>query len=312
MIDFRLLRHLWLFLHVAEKEHFGRAAEALNMSQPPLTEQIKTLEQHLGIKLFDRSRQGTKLTAEGKAILPLVQTFAAQMQQLEAGIREIAAGQTGVLTVGAITQALSDVLPELLQRIRQTYPQLTLMLREIDSSDAEPLLKSGEVDLVFARLDGNAHRDLDILPLASSRLAVALSDRHPLASCRHLKLADLADENFVMFARAVSPISFDAITSACIQSGFSPRILYEVRTAVAQLAFSSCGQGVALVPLSLDKLAPPNVCVKMLDDDIRLTTTAAAWLADNDNPTLHRILPILKDYPIQSNPSSKPATPVSA
>lgn len=114
MIDFRLLRHLWLFLHVAEKEHFGRAAEALNMSQPPLTEQIKTLEQHLGIKLFDRSRQGTKLTAEGKAILPLVQTFAAQMQQLETGVREIAAGQTGVFTVGAITQALSDVLPELL------------------------------------------------------------------------------------------------------------------------------------------------------------------------------------------------------
>jgi len=94
MINFRLIRHLWMFLAVAEEEHFGRAAERLNMSQPPLTEHIKQLEQALGMVLFERSRRGTKLTAAGYSILPAVRKFAEQMQRLQTTVQEIAAGHT--------------------------------------------------------------------------------------------------------------------------------------------------------------------------------------------------------------------------
>jgi DNA-binding transcriptional LysR family regulator len=88
MINFRLIRHLWLFLAVAEEQHFGRAAKRLGMSQPPLTDQIQTLEQVLKVKLFERSRRGTKLTPAGAAILPAIRKFSEQLERLELAVRE--------------------------------------------------------------------------------------------------------------------------------------------------------------------------------------------------------------------------------
>ena len=142
MINFRLIRHLWMFLAVAEEEHFGRAAERLNMSQPPLTEHIKQLEQALGMVLFERSRRGTKLTAAGYSILPAVRKFAEQMQRLQTTVQEIADGNSGILHIGAITMALLEVVPPLIEYIHRHYPKLTVRVREIDSGDAEPLLQS--------------------------------------------------------------------------------------------------------------------------------------------------------------------------
>jgi DNA-binding transcriptional LysR family regulator len=93
MINFRLMRHLWLFLAVAEEQHFGRAAKRLGMSQPPLSEQIQVLEQALKVRLFERTRKGAQLTAVGRAVLPAVRRFATQMEQLERAVREATAGQ---------------------------------------------------------------------------------------------------------------------------------------------------------------------------------------------------------------------------
>ena len=109
-IDFRNIRQLWMFLAVAEECHFGRAAKRLNMSQPPLTQQIKALELSLGMVLFDRSRQGTQLSAAGAAILPVVRKFATQLEQLEQSVSEVATGQSGVLHVGAITSAMLETV----------------------------------------------------------------------------------------------------------------------------------------------------------------------------------------------------------
>ena len=110
-LDFRLNRQLWFFLAVAEEGHFGRAADRLGMTQPPLSEHIKTLENSLGVTLFDRSRRGTRLTTAGAALLPAVRKFADQAADLERVVREVAVGQTGVLNVGAITSAMTDVIP---------------------------------------------------------------------------------------------------------------------------------------------------------------------------------------------------------
>ena len=117
-IDFRLIRQLWMFLAVAEEQHFGRAAQKLNMSQPPLTEQIKVLEQSLKMQLFERSRLGTRLSPAGAAILPAVRQFAGQVEQLERVVREISSGQSGVLHVGAITSAMLETVPPLLDALK--------------------------------------------------------------------------------------------------------------------------------------------------------------------------------------------------
>ena len=149
MINFRLVRHLWLFLAVAEERHFGRAARRLGMTQPPLTEQIKVLEHALRVKLFDRTPKGVQLTPAGQAILPAVRRLADHLEHLELTVREAAAGQVGVLTIGAITSAMLDELPRVIERLKLSHPGVTVSVREIDSADAIPALESGEL----AKLD---------------------------------------------------------------------------------------------------------------------------------------------------------------
>ncbi len=300
MINFRLIRHLWLFQAVAEEQHFGRAAARLGMTQPPLSEQIQVLEQALKVTLFDRSRRGAHLTPEGAAILPAVRRFTEQLGRLELAVREAVAGRTGLLTIGAITSAMLDVLPDLIARLKADYPQLTVAVKEIDSADAVPALESGAVDVVFARLEGALGASIQTRPLRLDRLAVALPRGHALAAAPRVRLAALAEEDFVMFARQVSPVYFDSLVASCRASGFSPRILYEVRSVASQVAFVGCGQGIALVPSTLKKLAPDNVVLRPLQEVVSVVTVAMAWDAARPNPWIDAViaaLPAAKDEP---------------
>jgi DNA-binding transcriptional LysR family regulator len=293
MINFRLVRHLWLFLAVAEEENFSKAAKRLGMSQPPLTEQIQVLEQSLKLKLFERSRRGAKLTPVGAAILPAVQKFAQQLERLELAVREAAAGRTGVLTIGAISSAMLDVLPPLLATLKKRYPDLTVSVREIDSVEAVPALMSGDVDLAFARLEGDMGESIGSMPLKQDKLAVALPKGHRFAQMARIRLAALVDEDFVMFARQVSPVYFDGLTAACLAQGFSPRVIHETRSVASQVAFVGCGQGIALVPASMKKLAPENVVLRPLKENLHVVTTAVAWSKARDVPLVREITALL-------------------
>ncbi|WP_219209412.1 LysR family transcriptional regulator [Variovorax boronicumulans] len=293
MINFRLIRHLWLFLAVAEEENFSKAAARLGMSQPPLTEQIQVLEQALKLKLFERSRRGAKLTSAGAAILPAVRKFVQQLEQLELAVRESAAGQTGLLTIGAISSAMLDVLPPFLATLKKRYPDLTVSVREIDSVEAVPSLESGDVDLAFARLEGDLGEAIVSVPLKQDKLAVALPKGHRFAGMARIRLASLADEDFVMVARRLSPVSFDGFTAACLAHGFSPRVIHETRSASSQVAFVGCGQGIALVPASMKKLAPESVVLRPLKERLQVVTTAVAWRKTRSSPLLQEITALL-------------------
>ena len=295
MINFRLIRHLWLFLAVAEEQNFGRAAKRLGMSQPPLSEQIQVLDQALKVKLFDRSRRGAKLTPVGAAILPAVRKFAEQLERLELAVEEAVAGQSGVLTIGAISTAMFDVLPGLIEQLKNDYPHLTVSVREIDSVEAVPALESSDIDLAFARLDGDLGASIRSLPLLEDRLMVAMAADHPLASRSRINLSSLANEPLVMFSRKVSPVYFDNLIATCKASGFSPRVLHEVRSVASQIAFVSYGQGIALVPASLKKLAPANVVFRPLSQKLNVVTTAVAWNTERANPLIDEIIARFRD-----------------
>ncbi|MGY1882915.1 LysR family transcriptional regulator [Pseudomonas reactans] len=290
MINFRLIRHLWLFLAVAEEQNFGRAAKRLGMSQPPLSEQIQVLEQALKVQLFERSRRGAKLTPVGAAILPAVRKFAEQLERLELAVEEAVAGQSGMLTIGAISTAMFDVLPGLIDQLKQQYPHLTVSVREIDSVEALPALEAGDIDLAFARLDGDLGPAIQSLPVREDRLMVALPSDHPLAARSRISLSSLASEPLVMFSRKVSPVYFDNLIATCRASGFSPRVLHEVRSVASQIAFVSCGQGIALVPASLKKLAPDNVVLRALTQKLNVVTTAVAWNSERPNPLVTELV----------------------
>ena len=143
--------------------------------------------------------------------MPAVRKFAEQLERLELAVREAATGQRRMLTVGAITSAMVEVLPPLIEKMKARHPDVTLSMREIDSVEAVPLLQSGEIDLAFARLEGDLGSGIKSLALREDRLAVALSKEHPLAAKSSIRLASLIDEDFVMFYRRVSPGYFDCL-----------------------------------------------------------------------------------------------------
>ena len=289
-IDFRLIRQLWMFLAVAEEQHFGRAAQKLNMSQPPLTEQIKVLEQSLKMQLFERSRRGTRLSPAGAAILPAVRQFAGQVEQLERVVREISSGQSGVLHDGAIASAMLETVSPLLDALKHMHPHLTVFVKEIDSVDAVPALEAGELDLAFVRIEGEIGGDISTIPLAEDRLAVALHKDHALASQPRIRLKSLAQEKLVMSSRQVSPVYFDLLTSVCRTHGFAPRVLHEVRSVASQIAYVGCGQGLALVPSSMRKLVPENVVIRPLQEKIMVVTAAVVWNTRRHHPMVDQAI----------------------
>lgn len=283
-IDFRLIKQLWMFLAVAEEQHFGRAAKRLNMSQPPLTEQIKVLEASLKLQLFYRSKRGTQLSPAGSAILPAVRQFAGQVEHLERVVREVAAGQTGVLHVGAITSAMLETVPPLLDALKLAHPNLTVFVKEIDSVEAIPALEAGELDLAFVRVDGEVGNGIAAMPLTEDRLAVAMPKNHALAALPRVRLALLVKEPLVLSSRQVSPVYFDMLMSVCRSNGLTPRVIHEVRSVTSQIAYVGCGQGVALVPASMRKLAPENVVVRPLKEKVMVITAALMWNTNRHHP----------------------------
>ncbi len=275
-IDVRLLRHLWSFLAVAEARHFGRAAERLGISQPPLTQQIQILERSLGVRLFERSRRGATLTPQGLAILPAVQRFAEQMGRLEAVVRAAREGKSHFVTIGAITSTFYNVLPKILEALNTEYPHITASFIELHTAEAIQMLQTGVVDLAFARL-AHGVDTIKVAPLVTDRLMVALPARHRLASAAEVDIAELNGESWIQVRRQLSPASFDAVITACAKGGFSPTIRHEVGSEASQIAFVSCGLGVALLPESQARQVAPNVLFRPLWQPVEIVTVALVW-----------------------------------
>jgi DNA-binding transcriptional LysR family regulator len=302
MVDFRFLRHLWSFLAIAEERHFGKAAKRLGISQPPLSQQIQILEQALGFKLFVRSRRGAELTPEGAAILPAVRRFAEQAGQMEAAVSEARLGRSEIIHVGAITSAIVDILPAVFRIARERHPHITLALAETDSSAAIDALLNGDIDVAFARFDHDVD-PIKVRRLANDRLVVALPAGHPLAARRKIRLASLAGQAMVLFPRRITPAYYDSIIAACRAAGFSPNIVQEVSTVPSQVAFVSCGMGIALVPGGLARLGAEGVVFRPLAEKVDVVTTAVAWNDQRASPRVRDFVKIAVDHAGSRRPS---------
>ena len=275
MIDFRLLRHFWYFLAVAEERHFAKAAKRLGMSQPPLSQQIQVLEQSLGVRLFERSRQGVRLTREGAAMLGPVQRFMEHAQRLQTMVNDARQGRSDTITIGAINSALFDIMPRLVRAAKQRYPHLSVSMSEMKSSQALSAVQNGEIDIAFARLDDHVSA-LEVRPIVHDHLVLVLPADHPLTGLNRVSLTDLADQSLVLFPRRSSPSYFDQITSACRAAGFSPRVDFEVSSVVSQIAYVGCGIGIGMVP-PFDAVRRSDVVFRPLVETINVVSIAAAW-----------------------------------
>ncbi|MGE0675099.1 MAG: LysR family substrate-binding domain-containing protein, partial [Methylibium sp.] len=196
---------------------------------------------------------------------------------LEGAVREARLGRSGFLLIGAIQSAITDLLPAVMDGMKQSFPALSLSVVEIDSCSAEDALLAGEIDLAFARLDAD-RGDIRVLPIQRDRVCVALPQGHELAVADAVPLAALATEDMVWFPRSLSPNYFDSLIAACRAAGFSPRIRHEVRGLASQLAFVSCRQGAALVAgEEARRLCPPGAVLRPLQEQVEVVTLAVAW-----------------------------------
>ena len=296
------LRHLRYFTAVAEELHFGKAAAKLHMAQPPLSQQIKQLEEELGFLLFHRAKRSVQLTAAGERFLGETRLIFQRLEQAIATGRRTSRGELGELSIGFVGSASYSVLPSILQRFRQRCPQVELTLRELTTNVQLEALRENRIDIGFVRPpiqgDGFAQQ-----PILQESLVVALSERHRLAgkvakgkaeqditALTSLRIADLAAEDFILFPRPLAPGLYDQVIALCQQGGFSPRVVQEAVQMQTILGLVAAEIGIALVPESLRNLQRVGVVYLPLREVTPRAEIALVWREGDLSPTVGQFL----------------------
>ncbi len=285
------LRHLRYFVAVAEEGHFGRAARRLHIAQPPLSRQIRALEDELGFPLFDRSRRRIEMTPAGQVFLARVRRLFEMLDATVIEARRASKGELGRIAVGYPSSVAYTGLTEMLRAFHARSPKVDLVLREMPPQDQILALKEGRLDVGFVRapLDDPT---LASEPVRTEPLVVALPDDHPLTTRKRIALGDLAREPFVSFPRARGPSYFDLLMRLCHDAGFTPNIVQEAPQ-LDMVSLVAAGFGVALVPRSLRHVRREGLVYKPLEGAPE-TTLLVAWRPDNHSPVVRDFLDVVR------------------
>ncbi|BBC32446.1 LysR family transcriptional regulator [Streptomyces graminofaciens] len=253
MVEVRQARY---FVAVAEELHFGRAARRLQMSQPPLSQAIKQLEQQLGCELLHRTQRSVALSPAGAVFLDHCRALVRQAEEAELAARRAATGRGGRLSLGAVASAFSWPLPLVLERFHDALPDVEIRTQEIDTHEAGPGLLDRSLDWAIVRQTAPV-RGTTATSLFVDRFVAALPIRHPAADVPGpLDLADLAGAPWVWLHRHISPDYHDAMATMCRTAGFSPVPAHWARSVTSQIAMVECGLGVTVVPAAASAARP--------------------------------------------------------
>lgn len=264
------LRHLRYFLAVAETLHFSNAAHLLGIAQPPLSQQIKRLEQLLGHRLFDRTTRGVKLTLAGQLLAERARSTIEKVQDDLAQVRRLGRGEEGTLTVGFSGSVMFTELPAAIEIYRRRYPKVELRLRELATSAQIAALLTGTLDLAFLR-DADPTEGIQISTLFDERYVAVLPDAHALARKRSLRIRDLQKEPFILFARRMGPLAFDRTVACCERNGFRPNIVQDAPQWPTLVRLVAAGLGVSLAPACVATVAIPGAVYREVHAACRTT-----------------------------------------
>jgi DNA-binding transcriptional LysR family regulator len=268
------LRHLRYFVAVAEHGHVTRAAEFLGIQQPPLSQQIKALEEELGVQLLKRKPRGVELTDAGSAFLERARVILAEVERAFASTRRTARGEQGRVVIGFTSSApFLPFVPRVIRMFREASPHVSLVLEESGSSELVQGLHNEIIDAAFIRSPVADVVNLLVQPLLQERMVVALPTGHPLASelSRPLELSELANHTFILYKRPGAPGLYDSIITACRGAGFSPHVGQEAPRIISTLNLVAAGLGVSVVPESLRRLQMDGVVYRDLGDSAELS-----------------------------------------
>jgi DNA-binding transcriptional LysR family regulator len=252
------LRHIRYFLAVAEEMNFTRAAKKVGIGQPPLSQQIRSLEEELGAPLFRRMPRGVELTDSGKVFLPEAQAILAQAERARKIAQRGARGEIGSLRLGFTSSAaFTRIVQEAIRLFRKNYPNVELTLEEEDTTTLLERLSEQTLDAAFIRPGRNDPGGVQVRRLVEETMMIALPSDHRLAKASASTLSALAKEWLLLFPRRAGPGFFDEIVSACRRAGFEPRMGYEAPQITSVANMIAAGLGVSIVPISIAN----QVCV---------------------------------------------------
>ncbi|HEV3104105.1 MAG TPA: LysR family transcriptional regulator [Trinickia sp.] len=301
------LRQLRYFVAVAEERHFGRAAERLSMTQPPLSQAIRALEEALGVELFARTKRSVELTTVGADLLPEVRKLLASAEALRPLAQSLARGEAGAISLAFVSTAGYGLLPPLLREFAARYPRVRMQLAEATSDVQVDELVAGRIDagLVIPPLPSRHAAMLTYVPVMREPLVAAL----PSAVVSHrgraeppdwddvpIALAALAEFPLVTFPRRLAPGFYDMITSCYGAAGLTPRIGQEAIQMQTIVSLVSAGMGVALVPQSLRNLRRTGVVYRPLEGRAPVVETGLVWRTADVSPVLAGFIDIVRAH----------------
>jgi len=290
------LRYLRYFVAVARERHFTRAAEALGISQPPLSQQIKRLEEEVGTPLFRRLTRGVELTEAGEAFYEDACKILALSDAALEKARGIARGLNGNLSIGITS---SDAFhPKIFALIRQYQVQnMAVQVHQVEAnmSSLTTMLAEGELDIAFVRLPCESSKAFELTILDREPMVVALHRDHPLATSGDLALDQLRDTPVVLFPQEVAPGLYDRVHGCCARAGIDVQHALQSSQLSSSLSMVSAGGGFALVPKSMAAISPPNVTYHALSSPELYTDIALCWRRFERSRTVKRFLAMMSE-----------------
>lgn len=286
------LRHLNYFKAVAEELNFRKAAERLFISQPGLSRQIKQLEEIYEVQLFERDQKHVKLTEAGAYLKGEVDFILNHLELTGNQLKLIAAGKVGELRIGFLGSASNQVLPDLLSKLNSQQPLISTSLEELSNSAQVEMIEKDKLDLGFVRL-ASVPGDLEMKVVLRDSFSLVVPKDHPIGAQDFVSVDQFKDESFVLFSSDYSNLYYEQIIGICRDAGFSPKIRHKSVHALTIFKLVENGMGVAIVPTSLKEGYELNVRFMEIPQIPQYTELSAIWKAENRNPALKQVLPLL-------------------
>lgn len=281
MSDFRQLSY---FITLAECLNYGRAAQKLNITQPPLSRQIASLEEMLGVKLFERHHYGVSLTEAGKSFYQDSKAVISAYELACRNARQMASGKTGKLSLGFMMHAAYSTIPELTRLIVTEYPDLQLKLQEVTPGTLVNAVLEGDYDVGLVFNPGPV-RFLHSLMLRREKLCLAVHKSHPLAQEKLVHPAKLAHQPLIVTPHGVAPVLRELIDLFLRQHGVEPYYRFETQLQQTIVSLVAEDLGVALVPESVKKLHYAEVAYIAIEHSPAIEQVLI-WHTENNNPAL--------------------------
>lgn len=244
------LRQLKYFIAVAEELHFGRAAERCHIAQPPLSQQIKRLEEELGVTLLERTSRRVLLTPEGAEFLTSARDIMGRLDEAVDRIQSMSRGEEGCLRIGFIGPAALSALPQAIRKFRDDNPRIKLDFSAKSTTEQLPMLRSDRLDIAFIRLFGHDVEGLEQWDFLREPYVLALPERHELAEFAEVDIRQLEGQPLIFNQRIAQPALYRSLIGSFHKAGFLPNIIQEVNTEQSTIALVATGLGSALVPAS--------------------------------------------------------------